>query len=85
MKSKLHKQDDTLMRAFAEVFRRGAQIVESMQLDALHLARIHQELAAAITAACDRAITEPSAGPPVEAETVRPRMLRFLDVLKRVG
>jgi len=49
-------------------FRRAAQIIDSMQRDALLLARVHRELAAAIIAACGRAENVPASEVSVEGE-----------------
>lgn len=76
--------------ALADVLRRTAQIIESMPRDALLMARVHQDLAAGIIALCEQsgahALTEDvSAAEPASGESTAPRMLRIVDVSKRVG
>jgi prophage regulatory protein len=85
-KSRSQQQGNASLTALADVIRRGGQIIESMQRDALLLARVHQELAAAIVGLCDQTIgARESTEPASSADPPTPRMLRILDVSKRVG
>jgi len=83
---KSQQQGNSSVAALADVLRNSGQIIESMQRDAILLARVHQELAAAIVALCEQTISGPaSTEPGLTADTATPRMLRMFDVSKRVG
>jgi prophage regulatory protein len=85
-KTRIEHQKNASVIALADVLRRGGQIIDSMQHDALLLARVHQELAASIIALCNQTTGAPApVEPALTAYPMAPRMLRILDVSKRVG